>query len=149
MASQRYFENRQFKQIAFNKLLNKATQKDLEIYVRENCKRLQTNKTSLREFFNARNTLLKESTELANAYFNDMHILEAYKNENIKNKNNRWLSTANSNINSYEFFNNITHCITHQRLKDEIRLELNFIASEIFFKGPDFSYHAPDPFIIK
>jgi hypothetical protein len=148
MASQRYFENREFKQTSFNKLINKVVKEDLVDVARKNSERLRNNKTSLREFFTARNILLEESNELANTYFNDEVIREAYKNEKLKAKNTRWLSTANSNINSYDFFNNITHCVSHQKISDVTRMQLNTAASEIFFKGPDFSYRAPDPFSV-
>ena len=146
MASQRYFENREFKQSSFNKLINKVVKEDLIDVARKNSERLRNNKTSLREFYTARNILLEESNELANTYFNDEIIKEVYKNEKLKTKNTRWLSTANSNINSYDFFNNITHCVSHQKISDVTRMQLNTTASEIFFKGPDFSYRAPDPF---
>lgn len=146
MASQRYFESREFKQTSFNKLINKVVGEDLISVARNNSERLRGNKASLRELFNARNILLGESKELADTYFNDEQVKEAYKSEKLKSKNSRWLSTANSNINSYDFFNNITHCVSHQKISDVTRIQLNTAASEIFFKGPDFSYKAPDPF---
>jgi hypothetical protein len=146
MSSQRYFENREFKQAAFNKLIDTVVNKDLQNTVKENSKKLKEHKASLREFYNSRNILLKESEELANSYFNDTIILEAYKNKKIKNMNSRWLSTANSNINAYDLLNSITHCSSHQKVSDITRVELNTVASELFFKGPDFSYRAHDPF---
>lgn len=148
MASQRYFQNREFRQNAFNKLINATVTKDLQGVVKSSSKKLKENKASLREFYNARNVLLKESEDLANTYFNDTIIVEAYKDKKVKNNNSRWLSTANSNINAYDLFNSITHCSSHQKVTDITRVELNTIASELFFKGPDFSYKAPDPFTL-
>lgn len=148
MASQRYLESREFKQSSFNKLINKVVGEDLINVARKNSERLRGNKTSLRELFNARSILLGESKELADTYFNDEAIKEVYKDEKLKTKNSRWLSTANSNINSYDFFNNLTHCVSHQKINDATRIQLNTAASEIFFKGPDFSYRAPDPFSV-
>jgi hypothetical protein len=147
MAFQRYYENRIFKQNSFNRLISNTLNKDLKALAKQNCKRLLSNNTSLREYYGARNILSTVSPELAQHYFNDEHIKEAYKSEKIYTKNSRWLSTANSNINAYDFFNKITHCVTHQNLQDKTRIELNQSASEIFFKGPDFCYKAPDPFI--
>lgn len=148
MSSQRYFQNREFRQSAFNKLIDTTVSKDLQNTVKQSSKKLKENKASLREFYNARNVLLKESEDLANSYFNDTIIVEAYKDKKVKNMNSRWLSTANSNINAYDLFNSITHCSSHQKITDVTRVDLNTVASELFFKGPDFSYKAHDPFII-
>lgn len=146
MASQRYFNSQNFKQNSFNRLIQNTLNKDLKSVAKKNCTRLVNNKVSLREFYNTKNILLAETKELAEQYFDDAHIREAYKDEKIRSKNSRWLSTANSNINAYEFFNNITHCATHQNIQDVTRLQLNRAASELFFNGPDLSFRAPDPF---
>lgn len=149
MANQRYFQSRDLKQTSFVKLLNKVLEEDLNGTVRANCGRLKHTNASLREYFNARNILLGSSRELAATYFDDAEIKEAYREEKLRYKNKRWLSTANSNVNAYDFFNRITHCTSHQQINDVTRLQLNHAASEIFFKGPDFAYRAPDPFAIR
>jgi hypothetical protein len=147
--NQRYFQSRELKQNSFNKLINKVLDEDLNGTVRANCSRLKNSNTSLREFYNARNLLMGRSRELANSYFGDAEIKEAYKDEKLRYKNSRWMASANSNINAYEFFNRLTHCTSHSSIDDMTRLQLNHCASEIFFKGPDFSYRAPDPFAKK
>jgi hypothetical protein len=147
--NQRYFQSRELKQNSFNKLINKVLDEDLNGTVRANCGRLKNSNTSLREFYNARNLLMGRSRELANSYFGDAEIKEAYKDEKLRYKNSRWMASANSNINAYEFFNRLTHCTSHSSIDDITRLQLNHCASEIFFKGPDFSYRAPDPFAKK
>jgi len=147
--SQRYFDNSEFKGSTFNKLISKVMDQDLTGVVRANGNRLQDTTASLREFYNARNVLLGRSVELAKTYFDDTEIKDAYKDERLRYKNARWLATANTNINAYDFFNRITHCTSHQELNDTTRLQLNNIASELFFKGPDFAYKAPDPFAKK
>ena len=147
--NQRYFQSRELKQNSFNKLINKVLDEDLNGTVRANCSRLKLSNTSLREFYNARNILMGRSRELANSYFGDAEIKEAYKDEKLRYKNSRWMASANSNINAYEFFNRLTHCTSHSSIDDITRLQLNHCASEIFFKGPDFSYRAPDPFANK
>jgi hypothetical protein len=58
------------------------------------------------------------------------------------------MATANSNVNAYDLFNTLTHVATHN-VKDEdiaMRIELNRLASDLFFKGPDFASIAPNPF---
>ena len=146
MISQRYFNNSEFKKSTFTKLISKVMEQDFTGTVRANGVRLKQTNASLREFYNARNILLGRSADLAKTYFSDESIKEAYKDEKLRYRNKRWLATANTNINAYDFFNNITHCVSHQELDDTTRLQLNHAASEIFFKGPDFAYRAPDPF---
>jgi hypothetical protein len=144
--SQRYFDNSEFKHSTFTKLVSKVMDQDLTGVIRANGARLHETTASLREFYNARNILLGRSVELAKTYFDDTEIKDAYKDERLRYKNSRWLATANTNINAYDFFNRITHCTSHSELNDTTRLQLNNIASELFFKGPDFAYKAPDPF---
>jgi hypothetical protein len=51
-------------------------------------------------------------------------------------------------MNAYDLFNNLTNVATH-RITDEniaLRMGLNRLASDMFFKGPDFAAVAPDPF---
>ena len=58
------------------------------------------------------------------------------------------MATANSNVNAYDLFNTLTHTATHT-VKDQdvaMRMELNRLASDLFFKGPDFASIAPNPF---
>jgi hypothetical protein len=146
--SQRYFSNKGLRQKSFNRLINKTLSNDLRVTAIQSCERMKHNNASLREFFNARDTCLSISKELADVYFNDEQIQEAYKPYKLRYKNSRWLSSANSNINSYEFFNRLTHCVSHQKgLPQWAGMQLNHQASEIFFKGPDLSFQAPNPFL--
>ena len=144
---QRYFSNKGLRQKSFNRLISKTVSDDLRVVTINSCDRMKQNNTSLREFFNARNTCLGISKELADTYFNDEQIQEAYKPYKLRYKNSRWLSSANSNMNCYEFFNRLTHCVSHQSaLPQWAGMQLNHQASEIFFKGPDLSFQAPNPF---
>jgi hypothetical protein len=146
--SQRYFTNKGLRQKSFNRLVNKTLSDDLRATTIQSCERMKQNNASLREFFNARETCLSISKELADTYFNDEQIQEAYKPYKLRYKNSRWLSSANSNMNSYEFFNRLTHCVSHQAaLPQWVGMQLNHQASEIFFKGPDLSFQAPNPFL--
>jgi len=146
MLAQRFISSEKIKQDSFNKLVNKTVDEDFTFVVNENCNRLKESNISLNEFFGARDTLQGFSKDLTKNYFDDTEIQEAYKPYKIKYKNKKWLSTANSNINGYDFFNSLTHCTSHQELNDPTRMSLNMLASRLFFKGPDMSLQAPNPF---
>jgi hypothetical protein len=80
-------------------------------------------------------------------YFDDTEIQDAYKPYSIRYKNKRWLASANSNVNGYDLFNRLTHAATHKAtLPMATKTALNALASELFFKGPDLSFQAPNPF---
>lgn len=147
--AQRYFNNQEFKPQAFHRLIEKTINNDLTGVVRTGSERLLNNKTSLREFYSARNTLNAENSDLAKNYFDDQEIVEAYKNQKLRYQNKRWLASANSNINAYDFFNRLTHAISHNNLTPQTRMALNHQASEMIFKGPDFAFQAPDPFAVR
>jgi len=146
VVAQRYMDTEKLKQNSFIKLINKTVESDINSAVVENCNRLQKSNASLREVFAARDVLLGHSKDLAKEYFDDTEIQEAYRPYKIKYKNSRWLASANSNVNGYNFFNNITHCASHQDLPDSTRMQLNHLASNMFFKGPDLVFQAPNPF---
>jgi hypothetical protein len=147
--AQRYFNNQEFKPQAFHRLIEKTINAEFTGVIRTGSERLQNNRTSLREFFSARNILAKESSDLAKNYFDDQEIVEAYKNDKLRYQNKRWLASANSNINAYDFFNRLTHAISHNTLLPQTRMALNNQASEMLFKGPDFAFQAPDPFTVR
>ena len=112
--------------------------------------RLRNHNASLREFNVARSIAMKVDKELGTTMFDDREIKRRYTDAgiNLKGKGNRWMATANSNVNAYDLFNNLTNVATH-RVTDEsiaFRMELNRLASDMFFKGPDFAAVAPDPF---
>ena len=82
--------------------------------------------------------------------FDNRDINQRYTDAGIslKGRGTRWMATANSNINAYDLFNNLTNVATH-RVSDQdiaLRMELNRLASDMFFTGPDFAAVAPDPF---
>lgn len=144
---QRYFNTREMKQSSFNKLINGVIERDVVQVCKTNAKRLQGNNASLREFFAAKNIMRSDNKDLQLDYFDDKEIQEAYKPFGVRYKNKRWLASANSNVNAYEFFNRLTHAATHQpRLQGSTRMALNALASSLFFKGPDLAFQAPNPF---
>lgn len=146
--SQRYFNNKGLRQKSFNRLINKTLSEDIQKVTISSCDKMRHHNASLREFLQAREICQNVSKELADTYFNDEQIQGVYKPYQIRYKNSRWLSSANSNMNSYEFFNRLTHCVSHQTaLPQNTGMQLNHLASEIFFKGPDLSFQAPNPFL--
>ena len=143
---QRYFNNKAIKQESFNKLVNNVVERDVQLVCRSNSQRLKSVNVSLREFFAAR-SLLSGKKELQKEYFDDAAIQDAYKPYGIRYKNKRWLSSANSNVNGYDLFNRLTHAATHKAsLPMNTKTALNALASELFFKGPDLAFQAPNPF---
>jgi hypothetical protein len=143
---QRYFNNKDMKQDSFTKLINNVVDRDMELVCRSNASRLKGVNASLREFFDARN-ILSGKKDLMKEYFDDGEIQEAYKPYGIRYRNKRWLSSANSNVNGYDLFNRLTHAATHKAtLPMSTKTALNALASELFFKGPDIAFQAPNPF---
>jgi len=150
--AQRFIDSADFSQKTFDTQVRKFLTGDaLRQEVSANAERLRGNNASLREFNAARGLVMKFDKELAVTAFSDHEIRNRYKAVGIdlnKSKGTRWQSTANSNVNAYDLFNRITNVATHSVTDENVafRMELNRLASELFFKGPDFASVAPDPF---
>ena len=149
--SQRFVDSETLTQKTFmHQIQRYLSNDDRNSEVQVSCNRLRSNNASLREFYNARNVVEKIDKELAKNMFNDEEVTKRYASigVDLKKQNKRWLATANSNVNSYDFFNNLTHAATHTLSDTDIatRMELNRLASDMFFSGPDFSTMAPDPY---
>lgn len=145
--SQRFFYNNEFKDKTFNRIINNTLDNDFIGNIKKSCNNLKENNASLREFYSARNVVRSESKEEAEGFFPETDIVVAYNDKKISNRNKRWLSTANSNINAYDFFNICTNVATHNtNLTQGVKNKLNMIASNMFTNGPDFSFRAPNPF---
>jgi hypothetical protein len=143
---QRYFNNKDMKPGAFFKLVNNVVERDMGLVCRSNATRLKGVNASLREFYDARN-IVSGKKDIMKEYFDDAEIQEAYKPYGIRYRNKRWLSSANSNVNGYDLFNRLTHAATHKAaLPMNMKTALNALASELFFKGPDIAFQAPNPF---
>lgn len=149
--TQRFVNSTELTQRTFDRQVLRYTTNEVHDEVKSNCKRLRNNNASLREFFNARKIVNAVNKELANEFFPDHEITGRYRMLGIETskQNARWLSTANSNVNSYDLFNNLTNIASHRMETDEqiaTRMEINRLASDMFFTGPDFATLAPDPF---
>jgi len=149
--AQRFIDSADFSQRTFDTQVRKFMTGDvLREEVSANANRLRDNNASIREYYNARKLVMDLDKELAVEMFNDNEIKGRYKTIGIDvaKKGTRWQSTANSNVNAYDLFNNLTNVATHHVTDENIafRMELNRLASDLFFKGPDFAAVAPDPF---
>jgi hypothetical protein len=149
--SQRFVQSTDLTQKTFEKqIVRFLGNEEHREEVVKNCDRLRTSNASLREFYTARNAIQNFDKDLALSVCNDIDIKKSYEaiGINVNKQNGRWLSTANSNVNSYDLFNTLTHVATHNVTDADIatRMELNRLASDLFFKGPDFALIAPNPF---
>lgn len=96
---------------------------------------------SLAEFYQYRNFFANKNNEgaydsIIEKYFNDRPFFKAY-GENIEKKSQKWKSTADTGINSFHFFNQLTWLASHPdlvRMKDEDQLNLQIQASNLLFK---------------
>jgi hypothetical protein len=150
--AQRFVNSDELTQRTFDKQVLKYTgpasgMEEVQTY----CRRLRDNNASLREFYSARDRVSAIDKDLANEYFPENEIVGRYKmiGLDVNRQNRRWMATANSNVNSYDLFNNLTNIASHRLVSDEdiaTRMEINRLASEMFFNGPDFKSMAPDPF---
>lgn len=150
--AQRFVNSDELTQKTFDKQVVKYTgpasgMDEIQAY----CRRLRDNNASLREFYAARNRIKNIDKDLAEEYFSENDIIGRYKTIGIdvNRQNSRWMATANSNVNSYDLFNSLTNIASHRLVSDEdiaTRMEINRLASDLFFTGPDFKSMAPDPF---
>ena len=149
--AQRFVDSSDFTQKTFDTQVRKFLTGDVvreEVQMAGN--RLRKHNASLREFNAARSIAIRADKELGSTMFDNRDITQRYTDAGIslKGRGTRWMATANSNINAYDLFNNLTNVATH-RVSDQdiaLRMELNRLASDMFFTGPDFAAVAPDPF---
>lgn len=109
--------------------------------IKNNCEHLKNNNISVKElleykdFFLQRNENEKYQHILNSNIFDENDIHKAYGD--IKERSSKWLSTADSGRNSYDFFNNITALSSHTKhfnIDKQDAIELQTIVSDLFFK---------------
>jgi hypothetical protein len=150
--SQRFVQSTDLTQKTFMKQIQRflGNEEHREEVVK-NCNRLRESNASLREFYIAKNMISNYDQDLAKSVCDDTELKKRYEGIgiNVNKQNKRWMATANSNINAYDLFNTLTHVATHNITDQDIamRMELNRLASDLFFKGPDFASIAPNPFV--
>jgi hypothetical protein len=102
---------------------------------------LQQNEISLAEFyqymrfFASRNENNKYD-RIIEKYFNETPFYQAYGID-IKEKSNKWKTTARTGINAYDFFNLLTWIASHPeevKMDREDQLQLQIAASNLLFK---------------
>lgn len=145
ITNKKFDENYMFSTI--NKQLNKR--KEMDEMIINKVVRLNCNNVSLKEFYDGKE--LFENTkenykdigstdihdQLILEYFRDEEILNAYNLENIKGKSDRWLATADSGINAYKFYNNLTWLSTHTDktyMSESDCFQIQKYASDLLFK---------------
>ena len=102
---------------------------------------LKDNNASLAEFYAYKNFFDSRNADgkydrILSQYFNEKPFYQAY-GVNIKEKSNKWRSTANSGINAYDLFNHLTYLASHPNeiiMDHEDRLKLQITASDLLFK---------------
>lgn len=100
---------------------------------------LKGNNVSVGEFFKYRSFFSNKNEDgkydsLLEKYFNDRHFYQSY-GENIAARSNKWKSTANTGINAYDFFNQLTNIATHNKMlnnTDKVNLQID--ATNLLFK---------------
>jgi hypothetical protein len=150
--AQRFIDSSDFTQKTFDTQVRKFLTGDaLREEVTFSCNRLRASNASLREFYNARDLIRDLDKDLASSMFDDQDIKSRYRSVGVdlSKKSNRWLATANSNVNAYDLFNNLTNVASHRITDENIghRMSINRLASDMFFTGPDFAAVAPNPFL--
>ena len=146
LSQQRYFSKNTYRQSSFNKLIERVLSVDHSSIITRGVKYLHDNTVSLREFYIVKNIVLKYSNDEFKQFFDDSYLQQVYFPHVIANKNKRWLSTANTNINAREFFNKILYIINQGVVSEQECFELECLSSEIFLNGPDLINCAPKVF---
>jgi hypothetical protein len=103
---------------------------------------LKSNNVSMAEFYQYRNFFASKNTDglydsLLEKYFSDRPFYQAY-GENIEKRSQKWKSTANTGINAYDFFNQVTWIASHPketRISSDDQLNLQIQASNLLFKS--------------
>ncbi|MFM2009864.1 MAG: hypothetical protein RLZZ479_254 [Bacteroidota bacterium] len=102
---------------------------------------LQSNNISIAEFYHFRKWFERKNQndnydKIIYSYLDDSPFYQAYGTD-VKEKSNKWQSTANSGICAYDFFNMLTYIASHpEKISMEYtdRADLQIKASDLLFK---------------
>jgi hypothetical protein len=147
MSVQRYFGDKKYQPNSYKALFNKVFAIEYTSLLSQKITLLQQNNVSLREFYNIHDLFefIENKNEIIEVWNNN--IVLAYADIRIKRRNKRWLSTANTNVNAYEFLK-LSITILNSGIFDACtKVQGSFVVSELFFNGPDLINRAPDPFV--
>lgn len=114
---------------------------DIPVMLNQAVTHLKSNNVSLAEFYAYKNFFESRNENgrydsLIGKYFDEKPFYQAYGLD-IKAKSHKWKTTANSGINSYDFFNHLTWLASHPdmvKMDHEDRLKLQIQASNLLFK---------------
>lgn len=111
-----------------------------EDFLVESVQHLSMNNISVAEFLKYRNMFNEEDhANIIKKWFDDTPINRAY-GVMISDQSNLWKSSADSGINAYDFFKNVTYVCSHpedpdvQNLSDRQRLDIQISISDLLFK---------------
>jgi len=106
--------------------------------IKENCNHLNKSNLSVREFLEFKKFISKrnESKEYNMILGNVFNEEEIYKNygTDLKEKSDKWLSTANSGRNAFDFLNDLTYLNSHDFINKDHKADLGVQISNLFFK---------------
>jgi len=123
-----------------NRILMKEDNKYKQILI-EAANHMKMNDISLHEFYKYRGFFEEKNIDgkynyILSNIMNDDAIFNAY-GTNVKEKSARWLQTATSGRNAYDFFNDLTWLSSHpseSRMDEEDCRDLELQVSHLFFK---------------
>lgn len=101
------------------------------------CRHLKDNNVSLSEFYQFKNFFdERDDAHVISRFFNDDKFFRYYGD--ISKKSKKWLTTADTGINAYNFFNQLTYIASHRdkvKLDEEKGRKLQIASTTLLFKG--------------
>ena len=139
-----YISQAKFNTEKIRKVITKSIEENDESVQRilaDSVQHIKQYNVSLAEFYQYRDFFSNKNHEgmydgIVDKYFNDRPFYKAY-GENIEKRSRKWKSTANTGINAYDFFNQVTYLASHPdiiRIKPDDQLNLQIQASNLLFK---------------
>ena len=137
--SQAKFNNRRIQSVIEKSLVHGS--ETLPEQLMQSVQHLKSTNISMGEFYQYRNFFERRNSDekyngLIERYFNDQPFYKSY-GLNIADKSRKWKSTANTGINAYSFFNQLTWIASHPeevRMDRDDRMQLQIEASHLLFK---------------
>lgn len=138
-----FISQNRFNEVNIKKQINKALvmqNDDALKHVEQAIQRLKNFNVSVHEFLNWKKWFLRKDKDLykniVEKYFNEAPLFAAYK-KNINEMPKNWQSTADTNINAYNFLNLLTWIASHEKesnIKSDDILSLKIDSSNFLFK---------------
>jgi hypothetical protein len=153
------FDASKIENIIYKNIINSNDK--IDDIIKEYCNHLKNVNISVSEFKQYKDFFIDKNNEekydhiLNSNVFNDDDIFKAYGD--ITKKSNKWLTTADSGRNAYDFFNNLTALSSHNKhfnIEKQDAVELQIKTSDLFFKeeldledvAPKITFKVENPF---